>query len=214
LELFAYGSYDDYLAEPTKYLELNAVLTQKLRRLTLLSVAATTQNISYSQLLAALHLQSVRELEDFIIDTIYSGLVSGKIDQNRQLLRVSAVSPRDVRPEAVDDILKQLTAWKDKCGIIKELLQNSNSEIDRRRQEQQLQQAAVQAEAERQKEGMKDRYESGMMDVDGEDFSSIMGGGRKKPMSRAGIDRFTHAASRGFGNFASGFMNRPKSGGF
>lgn len=87
-----------------------------------------------------------------------------------------------------------------------------NSEIDRRRQEQQLHQAAVQAEAERQKEGVKDRYESGMMDVDGEDFSSIMGGGRKKPMSRTGIDRFAQAANRGFGNFASGFMNRPMGG--
>lgn len=99
------------MQEPSRYLELSDVSITKLKILTLMSLASDHYNLKYADLLTALAIQSVRELEDLIIETIYTGLIIGKLDQRRQLFIVQSCQPRDCKRTDIDSILAQLQQW-------------------------------------------------------------------------------------------------------
>ena len=68
--------------------------------------------IPYADLMAALDIANIRELEDLLIsECFYSGLVTGKLDQRRQCLRVADAASRDVRAADLQPILDGLAAW-------------------------------------------------------------------------------------------------------
>ena len=70
------------------------------------------QVIPYAELMAALDVAHIRELEDLLIsECFYSGLVTGKLDQRRQCLRVADAASRDVRAADLQPILDGLAAW-------------------------------------------------------------------------------------------------------
>lgn len=77
-------------------------------------------------MLAALQLQTVRDLEDFVIDAVYSELIVGKLDQMGQVFTVSWVTARDVRREDIDAVLDKLTRWRERCTASKTILQKSS----------------------------------------------------------------------------------------
>jgi len=45
------------------------------------------QTLSYSMLLQSLSLENVRQLEDLIIDAIYCGIITGRLDQENKVVR-------------------------------------------------------------------------------------------------------------------------------
>lgn len=62
--------------------------------------------------MAALDIANIRELEDLLIsECFYSGLVTGKLDQRWQCLRVADAASRDVRAADLQPILDGLAAW-------------------------------------------------------------------------------------------------------
>lgn len=80
-----------------------------------------------AQLLPALDLSSIRELEDLIIEALYSDLLKARINQKRQLLEVDSVIGRDVKTasistapfgqeKTVDALIQTLTLWYDRVG--------------------------------------------------------------------------------------------------
>lgn len=80
-----------------------------------------------AQLLPALDLTSARELEDLIIEALYSDLLKARINQKRQLLEVDSVVGRDVKPvnssavpfgqgNTVDTLVQALSIWYDRVG--------------------------------------------------------------------------------------------------
>lgn len=56
--------------------------------LSIVSLAHTSKVVPYDTMKAALGMDNVRHLEDLIFDTIYSGLLQGKLDQRQELLKV------------------------------------------------------------------------------------------------------------------------------
>lgn len=56
--------------------------------LSVVSLAHTSKIVSYDTLKSALGMDNVRRLEDLIFDTIYSGMLQGKLDQRREVLKV------------------------------------------------------------------------------------------------------------------------------
>lgn len=70
-----------------------------------------------------LHVETVRSMEDLIIEAVYAGLVDGKLDQQKRLLRVKSFAARDVRYESIGDLIDTLTAWR---GSIADLIVNVN----------------------------------------------------------------------------------------
>ena len=107
LEIFTYGTLSDYRNE--KLPDLNPQQLKKLQMLTLASLASENSIISYRELLSVLEITSTRQLEDLIIDSIYEGLIKGKIDHKNSCLRVFECYGRDLKPE---NVLKTLDKIK------------------------------------------------------------------------------------------------------
>lgn len=127
LELFAYGDLIQYKAAPPgTFPTLSPNHLNKLRQLTLVSLASRSRVLSYSTLVQHLNLQSevgagsvagsssgrtftlsardIRALEDVIIEGIYAGILSARLDQRKQRVEVESVMGRDVT--SVQDVEK------------------------------------------------------------------------------------------------------------
>ena len=81
LELFAYGTLEDYKGSPGSYLDLKPPQLRKLELITIAEKASQKSVLPYSELMAVLGRQEVRQLEDKIIDCMYNGLLKGKLNQ-------------------------------------------------------------------------------------------------------------------------------------
>jgi len=67
--------------------------------------------LPYSDLLKALDMPTIRELEDLIIDAIYLDILRGKLDQKEQQLEVEYTMGRDLEPGKLEEVLKALQSW-------------------------------------------------------------------------------------------------------
>ena len=54
---------------------------------------------------------SFSAFQDLIIECIYADVVRGKLDQKNQLLEIDYTIGRDIRPEAISDIINVLQDW-------------------------------------------------------------------------------------------------------
>lgn len=61
---------------------------EKLRMLSVVSLAHKNKLVPYTTLKAEVGIYNVRHLEDLIFDTMYSGLLQGKLDQRQEVLKV------------------------------------------------------------------------------------------------------------------------------
>ena len=68
LELFAYGTYPDYLKEQDKYISLKPAQINKLKLLTLVDLSSKQSQVTYASLMQATLIKEKRELEDQIIE--------------------------------------------------------------------------------------------------------------------------------------------------
>ena len=104
---------------------------QKLKHLTLVSLALQNRSLDYDRLLTSLDITSVRDLEDLIIDTIYAGLLTGKMHHHERVLHVDWVAGRDLRPEDLQTIRQGLENW---CATASTLLKALDEQIAHVRQ--------------------------------------------------------------------------------
>ncbi|ELU07097.1 hypothetical protein CAPTEDRAFT_168475 [Capitella teleta] len=142
LNLFAFGTCADYRSNKADLPELSGTQGKKLQHLTVVSLATKNKCLPYSLLLAELDIRNVRELEDLIIEVIYADVIRGKLDQQNQQLEVDYAIGRDIRPEAVSDIVNVLQEWCNGCeavlsGIETQIIKaNSHKETQLRMRQQ------------------------------------------------------------------------------
>jgi COP9 signalosome complex subunit 7 len=110
LELFCYGRVCDF--DEQKHGSLSDSERRKLQQLTLMSMCAESKVVDYESLLESLQLQNVRQLEDLIIDSIYAGVVKGKLDRRKREFHVELVQGRDVPADSVGSLLAGLRRWQ------------------------------------------------------------------------------------------------------
>ncbi|CAJ0930537.1 unnamed protein product [Ranitomeya imitator] len=108
LNLFAYGTYPDYVALKDSLPELSAVQKNKLKHLTIVSLASRMKCIPYSVLLKDLDMRNLRELEDLIIEAVYTDIIQGKLDQRNHVLEVDFCIGRDIPKKDISSIVKTL----------------------------------------------------------------------------------------------------------
>ncbi|GAA5827973.1 hypothetical protein JCM5353_002854 [Sporobolomyces roseus] len=107
LELFAYGTWNDYTTARDQYPTLTPEQETKLKQLTILSLASETRILPYSKLLSSLSIESVPLLEDLLIESIYSNILTGRLDQlSSQLEAVSSLG-RDVKPSTSSNAIEE-----------------------------------------------------------------------------------------------------------
>lgn len=124
LNLFAYGTYRQYLENQAQLIPLTPVMRKKLQHLTIVSLAIKTKCIPYKELLHEMDIKNVRDLEDLIIEAIYADIIHGKLDQKNKQLEVDYAIGRDIRKGNVSEIVGTLQEWCDSCETILACLEN------------------------------------------------------------------------------------------
>ncbi|XP_078524303.1 COP9 signalosome complex subunit 7b isoform X2 [Lissotriton helveticus] len=74
--------------------------------------------IPYAVLLKDLDMQNLRELEDLIIEAVYTDIIQGKLDQCKQMLEVDFCIGRDIPKKDISSIVKTLQEWCDGCEAV------------------------------------------------------------------------------------------------
>uniref|UniRef100_A0A8C5VPR9 COP9 signalosome subunit 7B n=1 Tax=Microcebus murinus TaxID=30608 RepID=A0A8C5VPR9_MICMU len=142
--------YLDFCAANKESLpELSTAQQNKLKHLTIVSLASRMKCIPYSVLLKDLEMRNLRELEDLIIEAVYTDIIQGKLDQRNQLLEVDFCIGRDIRKKDINNIVKTLHEWCDGCeavllGIEQQVLRANQYKENHNRTQQQ-----VEAESEK-----------------------------------------------------------------
>ncbi|CAG2248692.1 COPS7 [Mytilus edulis] len=133
LNIFAYGTYSDYKERKGKLPDLTPAQMTKLSQLTIVSLATKTKHIPYS---------------DLIIEVIYADIIHGKLDQKNQRLEVDYAIGRDIRSEAVPEIINVLQDWCNGCEAVLQSIElqitkaNQNKENNIRIKQQMEQEVA------------------------------------------------------------------------
>ncbi|XP_060007842.1 COP9 signalosome complex subunit 7b isoform X4 [Lagenorhynchus albirostris] len=109
----------------------------------LLELANVQECIPYSVLLKDLEMRNLRELEDLIIEAVYTDIIQGKLDQRNQLLEVDFCIGRDIRKKDINNIVKTLHEWCDGCeavllGIEQQVLRANQYKENHSRTQQQV----------------------------------------------------------------------------
>lgn len=124
LKIFAYGTYLEHKGQATSLPPLTPQMQTKLRQLTIVSLSADHKVIPYTVLQQQLDISNVRELEDLIIESIYQGVIKGKLDQKFKQLEVDFAIGRDIRPGQVAAMMAILSAWSNRSeGILNAITQ-------------------------------------------------------------------------------------------
>ncbi|CAO3582786.1 unnamed protein product [Absidia cylindrospora] len=111
LELFLYGTYEEYTAKASQLPPLSPTQLIKLKHLSIVTLSEKSRTLKYQDLLTYLNISTIRELEDLIIDAIYQGILTGKLDQRKQRLLVDTTMGRDLRPGQLDDMISRMVSW-------------------------------------------------------------------------------------------------------
>ncbi|XP_070609891.1 COP9 signalosome complex subunit 7b [Erythrolamprus reginae] len=143
LNLFAYGTYPDYVANQNNLPALTGPQKNKLKHLTIVSLASRMKCIPYSVLLKDLDMRNLRELEDLIIEAVYTDIIQGKLDQRNQVLEVDFCIGRDIQRKDISSIIKTLNEWCDGCesvliGIEQQVVRANQYKENHNRTQQQV----------------------------------------------------------------------------
>ncbi|WRT70327.1 uncharacterized protein IL334_007325 [Kwoniella shivajii] len=131
LRLFAYGTLVEYQTASSSYPPLTAPHQVKLKHLTLVSLALKNRSLPYGLILSTLQIESIRQLEDLIIDVIYAGLLGGKIHHQEKVLHVDWVAGRDLEQKDLLEVQSGLLNW---CKTAETLLSALDDQIQTVRQ--------------------------------------------------------------------------------
>nr|XP_026691136.1 COP9 signalosome complex subunit 7a-like [Ciona intestinalis] len=118
LELFTYGTFQDYVNQAYGLPPLTPLMKKKLHQLTVVALSAKSKYVSYESLMKELHLNNIRDLEDLLISAIYANIIQGRLDQQNSRLEVEWAMGRDVRTEDMDSIINTLNNWCSSCETI------------------------------------------------------------------------------------------------
>lgn len=107
LNLFAYGTYSDYLAAQDNLPALTEGMRKKLRLLTIATIATKEKTIKYDHMQQVLGIESIRQLEDLIIEGTNNSVLKGKLDQKSKHFEVDYAMGRDIRKVISSNLKKK-----------------------------------------------------------------------------------------------------------
>lgn len=116
LDIFAWGTWQDYAASKSQLPNLSDAQTTKLKLLSLLPLSADPANLTYATLQSRLDLPTPRALEDLLITAIYAHLITATLDPASSRVCITSVAPlRDLSPGSTAALVAELGAWGRRC---------------------------------------------------------------------------------------------------
>ncbi|EIM92049.1 uncharacterized protein STEHIDRAFT_70516 [Stereum hirsutum FP-91666 SS1] len=177
LQLFAYKTYQDYLQHKDSLPPLSQTQITKLRHLSLVTFSMQRRILPYSDLLSALEISNIRELEDLIIDAIYLDILRGKLDQKEQQFEVEYTMGRDLEPGSLGNLLGALQDWSDTTSSVLSVLDASLARLSS--------QSAQRAKESEEHERLLNQHMKEVQDKN----ESRPGGTARRPLRNAGSAR-------------------------
>ncbi|XP_060868025.1 COP9 signalosome complex subunit 7b-like [Metopolophium dirhodum] len=166
LRMFSQGTYLDYLDKKDYLPKLSEPQMKKLQYLTIVTLANKMKRIPYDVLLKELDVDNVRDLEDLIIEAIYSNVVSGELDQQSDYLEVDWTVGRDVESNDIDNMIDTLQQWCDSCENVLSTVQARIVDANRTKQDVLKHRAAVDNEVASVKKAIRTQIQDEEMSVD------------------------------------------------
>ena len=118
LSLFCFGTYSQYVQNKQLYGSLTEVQLRKLRQLSIVSMSYKNKQLQYDDLKEELQMYDLRELEDLVLDTMYQGLIGGKLDSKKEILYVEFAIGRDLRDDDLEELARVLSQWQMKAETV------------------------------------------------------------------------------------------------
>lgn len=159
LELFAYGTFAQYKENKAAYPELTDAQQKKLKQLTILSLAQKQRIVPYSLLQEQIDISELRALEDLIIESMYAGLLRGKLDQSASHLEVKYAIGRDIKLDELDAMMAKLKQWADCSSEVITSLEEKKKVAADRYEADKLKQKEQKEQIEKLKLNLKDRHD-------------------------------------------------------
>lgn len=140
LELFSsenYEEFQDFVESNPSFLADNGMneetLVRKIRLLTLASLAAhasQTRTLSYKAIASALHVAD-SDVEVWVIDSIRSGLVEGKLSQQKQEFLIHRSTYRVFGENQWREVASRLETWKGSLTNVLAVIRSQKEEFIR-----------------------------------------------------------------------------------
>merc|ERR1719282_1464760 len=157
LNIFAFGNYKSLLECTEPLPELTETMRRKLRLLTVVSLAEQNKMLAYNLLMSELDINTVRELEDLVIEGISAGVIQGKLDQKSSHFEVDYVIGRDIRKSDIGSIVSVLSAWCDNCDNMLRGIEGQVERVNGERREHLTHKAALDAKMNELKQQLKNQ---------------------------------------------------------
>lgn len=158
LRIFAFGTYKDYVQQSSELPPLTNEMVRKLRMLTIISMAETRSELSYSELVQALGLDSHVELEDLVISCIYQRLLLGKLAPMSQSIQILDSMSRDIdmNESSLSALQNELDRWSQHLQVLADGTHRLSDIVDQRIRAQQNLDSATLVEQTRLRETVID----------------------------------------------------------
>ncbi|XP_076318414.1 COP9 signalosome subunit 7 isoform X2 [Tachypleus tridentatus] len=187
LNVFAYGTFTNYLENKTKFPELTQAMITKLRHLTIVSLATKSKCIPYSTLLKELDLHNLRELEDLIIEVIYADIVRGKLDQKNNQLEIDYTIGRDIQTDDVNTVVSILQEWCTSCETILSNIESQITKANSLKDFNMKQKQQIETEVNNIKKNLKDQSQDSEEQMATDSRESVTDKAGKKPSKTKGL---------------------------
>merc|ERR1719270_2509744 len=128
LNIFAFGNYKSLLECTEPLPEVTETMRRKLRLLTVVSLAEQNKMLAYNLLMSELDINTVRELEDLVIEGISAGVIQMNLSLKSSHFEVDYVIGRDIRKTDIGSIVSVLSAWCDNCD---NMLRGIEGQVDK-----------------------------------------------------------------------------------
>eukprot|EP01113_Clastostelium_recurvatum_P016555 TRINITY_DN1949_c0_g1_i2.p1 TRINITY_DN1949_c0_g1~~TRINITY_DN1949_c0_g1_i2.p1 ORF type:complete len:286 (-),score=82.16 TRINITY_DN1949_c0_g1_i2:66-860(-) len=187
LRVFTYGTYGDYRKQQASLPPLTPNMATKLRQLTIVSLASIQSSIPYTVLLRELDINNVRELEDLIIESIYAGVIKGKLDQKEQHLEVEYSIGRDILPEQLQGVISVLSQWAQRSDHLLQMIDEKMRHADKVHEEAVRERKDFETQLEQLKSTLKVIHDQNdlMQGTSYDDASEFFDDNRQRKSSRS-----------------------------
>ncbi|XP_055309519.1 uncharacterized protein LOC129573219 isoform X2 [Sitodiplosis mosellana] len=112
LQLFAYDTYKEYMANRGNYIVLSDAMENKLKHLTIVKMAFGNKCIPYEDLRARLNVKVDSDLEQLINETIAAGFIQGGPDAVNRVLKIDYIVPLDIRGKRLKSFWERIIGSK------------------------------------------------------------------------------------------------------
>ncbi|KAI8346290.1 hypothetical protein B0O80DRAFT_419545 [Mortierella sp. GBAus27b] len=149
LEIFSYGTYQDYQQNKDTLPEITEAQRSKLQQLSIVTLSERARAIPYKDLLEYLEIANVRQLEDLIMDAIYQNVINASLDQKLKLVEVHSAMGRDLRPGQAQVMLTVLEEWTKTSQALLQALSEKMKQVQENHEKEKLAREAFEKELDK-----------------------------------------------------------------